>query len=312
MKPIFQRSPTLTLRLIVFATLSIVLMTLEHHGDDIPRVRSFFNELLYPIHLMVDLPTSLVKDVNEVLASRSQLMRENRQLREETLALQVELQKLKLLEAENERLQSLLSSAKRVKQRVSIAQMLAVDLDPYRHNVLINKGRKHGVYIGQPIIDAHGIMGQITEVSASSSIALLLSDPSHSIPVKVVRNGLRTIATGTGNPNSIRLDYIPGSGDIEVGDVLVSSGLGGRYPVDFPVATVATISRSTGKPFAEVRARPIAEIDRSQEVLLVWLEDAESTPVIEESAQNSHSPWPLIDILAMQTITTAHSDYGSP
>ncbi len=299
MKPIFQRSPTLTIRLVLFSALSVVLMTMETHNEDVGRIRSFFNELLYPIHLMVDLPTSLIKDTREVISSRSSLIEENRKLREEQLVLHSQLQKFSLLEAENERLQHLLSSAKRVKQRVLIAEMLAVDMDPYRHNIIIDKGSKHEVYVGQPIIDANGVMGQITQVSISSSIALLITDPSHSIPVRVVRNGLRSIAAGTGNPHTIRLEYIPGNGDIEIGDTLVSSGLGGRFPIDFPVATVTEIARPRGQPFATVYANPVAEIDRSHEILLVWQENNQTPTLKSEEATSALKPWPSIDSLAL-------------
>ena len=299
MKPIFQRSPTLTLRLILFSALSVVLMTMETRNEEMGRFRSFFNELLYPIHLMVDLPTSMIKETREVISSRATLIEENRKLKEEQLILQSQLQKFNLLEAENERLQQLLSSSKRVKQRVLIAEMLAVDMDPYRHNIIIDKGRNHAVYVGQPIIDANGVMGQITQVSSNSSIALLITDPSHSIPVRVVRNGLRSIAAGTGNPHAMRLEYIPSNGDIEVGDTLVSSGLGGRFPVDFPVATVTEIERPRGKPFATVYAHPVAEIDRSHEILLVWQENGQPPTLKSEELSSSIEPWPSVDSLAL-------------
>ncbi len=272
MKPIFQRSPTLTIRLVIFSTISVVLMTLETRDDNIKQFRDQLSQWVYPLQYIVNLPAQTIGWAERSLASRSHLISENGALRNSQLILQSKLQKLELLEAENERLQHLLQSAKRVKQRVLIAEMLAVDMDPYRQNILIDKGSKHGVYSGQPIIDAHGVMGQIIQVSRYSSIALLVSDPSHSIPVRVVRNGLRSIATGLGQADQIKLNYIPGNGDIEVGDKLVSSGLGGRFPIDFPVATVSRIKRSTGDPFATVYAAPAAELDRSHEILLVWQE----------------------------------------
>lgn len=301
MKPIFQRSPTLTLRLILFSALSVSLMTLEHRTDNIQLLRTQLNSLVYPLQYLVNLPTRAAYGVSEIFSSRHKLISENSKLRDEQLVLHSQLQKLDLLEAENERLQNLLSSAKRVKQRVLIAEMLAVDMDPYRQNILIDKGSKHDVYSGQPIIDAHGIMGQITQVSRNSSTALLISDPSHSIPVRVVRNGLRSIATGIGQPDQIKLNYIPGNGDIEVGDVLVSSGLGGRFPVDFPVATVSKVRRPAGKPFATVYAQPAAELDRSHEILLVWQDESRPGPDSSEPqpVQGLIRPWPSVDMLAL-------------
>ncbi len=274
MKPIFQQSSTLTFRLIIFSSLSVILMTLEHRTEYLKSIRDQLNQLAYPIQYTVNLPSRGFKWTADSLATRSRLIKENRSLRNSQLVLQSQLQKFELLEAENKRLQDLLQSAKKIKQRVLIAEMLAVDMDPYRQNIIINKGQAHNVYVGQAIIDAHGVMGQISHVSSHSATALLISDPNHSIPVRVVRNGLRSIAKGLGQTDKIELVYIPGNGDIEVGDKLVSSGLGGRFPYDFPVATVSRVTRSIGKPFATVYAEPAAALDRSHEILLVWQEVA--------------------------------------
>lgn len=300
MKPIFQQSPTLTLRLIFFSVLSVVLMTMETQNRTLLTLRSVMSEMLYPIQFVVSLPVAAFDSVHETLASRSRLIEENRKLRNEHLVYQSRLQKLALLEAENDRLHTLLSSAQRIEQRVLVAEMLAVDLDPFRQNILINKGRRHEVYVGQPVIDARGIMGQITQVSSNSATALLISDPSHSIPVRVVRNGLRTIATGMGTPERIKLNYIPGNGDIEIGDILVSSGLGGRFPVDLPVGRVSDVRRPPGKAFATVYAEPAAGLDRSHEILLVWQDDHEQTQQAESDALSDATDmhWPLLGAVA--------------
>ena len=300
MKPIFQQSPTLTLRLIFFSVLSVVLMTMETQNRTLLTLRSVMSEMLYPIQFVVSLPVAAFDSVHETLASRSSLIEENRKLRNEHLVYQARLQKLALLEAENDRLHTLLSSAQRIEQRVLVAEMLAVDLDPFRQNILINKGRRHEVYVGQPVIDARGIMGQITQVSSNSATALLISDPSHSIPVRVVRNGLRTIATGMGTPERIKLNYIPGNGDIEIGDILVSSGLGGRFPVDLPVGRVSDVRRPPGKAFATVYAEPAAGLDRSHEILLVWQDDHEQTQKAESEALSDATDlhWPLLGAVA--------------
>jgi rod shape-determining protein MreC len=273
-------------------------MALEHRDESIAKARDHLSQLLFPIQYAVDLPTSLFDWSQETLASRRTLVDENRSLKSSQLILQSKLQKLDLLEAENARLHNLLQSSKRLKQRVLIAGMLAVDMDPFRQKILIDKGRADGVYVGQPIIDAHGIMGQITQVSLHSSTALLISDASHSIPVRVIRNGLRSIATGMGQADQIRLKYIPGNGDIEVGDVLVSSGLGGRFPLDIPVATVSTVTRTVGKAFATVYANPSAQLDRSHEILLVWQDDKQ--PFEENPLNEIQSRWPAVDSLSEQ------------
>ncbi|MDO6461103.1 rod shape-determining protein MreC [Granulosicoccaceae sp. 1_MG-2023] len=300
MKPIFQQSPTLTLRLIVFSVLSVMLMSMETQNRALLTLRSVMSEMLYPVQFVVSLPVAAFDSLHEALASRTHLIEENRRLRDAQLIYQARLQKLALLEAENDRLHKLLSSAQRLEQRVLVAEMLAVDLDPFRQNILINKGRSDDVYLGQPVIDASGIMGQITQVSSHSSTALLISDPSHSIPVRVVRNGLRTIATGMGRPDRIKLNYIPGNGDIEVGDLLVSSGLGGRFPVDLPVGLVTEVHRPPGKAFATVYAEPAAGLDRSHEILLVWQEERDSSkPAYNETlSETTDSHWPLLGAVA--------------
>ncbi len=293
MKPIFQQSSTLTFRLIVFSSLSVLLMTLEYRTDVLKPVRDELTQITYPIQYIVSLPSRIFDWTSNSLATRSRLIFENASLRKSQLLLQSRLQKLGVLEAENVRLQKLLQSSKKIKQRVLIAKMLAVDTDPYRQNITINKGSSHGVFIGQAVIDALGVMGQISQVANHSATALLISDPSHSIPVSVVRNGLRSVAKGLGQSDQIELNFIPGNGDIEVGDKLVSSGLGGRFPRDFPVATVSKVDRPLGKPFATVFATPAAELDRSHEILLVWqetlpLDDEDAGPVGRE--QNNVQP----------------------
>ncbi len=299
MKPIFRNSPTLTIRLIIFSALSVALMTMEHRNEKLQLVRDFLAQLVYPVQYLVSLPGKAYAEADEFLTAHTGLIEENRRLREAQIILESRLQKLDTLSAENERLQRLLSSSNEVDHRVLIAEMLSVDMDPYRQNVLIDKGSKDEVYVGQPIIDAKGVMGQITQVSSTSSTALLISDPSHSVPVRVVRNGLRSIATGIGKPDQVRLDYIPGNGDIEEGDVLVSSGLGGRFPMDYPVATVSHVNRQPGQPFATVYAEPAAELDRSHQVLLVWqLEPRDKSP-LNEFPTHGKKPWPAIESLAL-------------
>jgi len=273
-------------------------MTLEYRTDKVRPLRNTISHLTYPIQYAVNIPSLLASWTLETFASHKQLIDENKSLRQSQLLLQSELQKFQLLKAENQRLQDLLQSAKKIEQNVLVAEMLAVDMDPYRQNILINKGSRDNVYLGQAVIDASGVMGQISHVSSFSSTALLISDPSHSIPVRVVRNGLRSIATGIGQADQIKLNYIPGNGDIEVGDRLVSSGLGGRFPVDFPVATVSRVSRPAGKPFAIVYAEPTAALDKSHEILLVWQNKPEAPhPLPDQSAK---APALSIHQLALQ------------
>ena len=192
------------------------------------------------------------------------------------------MQKMVALETENARLRDLLGSSSKVENSVLVAELLAVDLDPYRQQVLINKGTNHAVYAGQPVIDASGVMGQIIHAGTFTSTALLISDPSHALPVHVDRTGLRTIVTGTGSPDRLELRFIPTTADIEVNDTVFTSGLGGRFPPNYPVAVVSSVERPRGQAFARVFATPTARIDRSREVLLVW-HQPESVPTSSES-----------------------------
>jgi len=189
--------------------------------------------------------------------------------------LKVRLQRLAALEAENRRLRDLLGSSRRLEERVLIAELLAVALDPYRHQVLIDKGSGSGAYVGQPVLDANAVMGQIVRVSPLSATVLLITDVEHSLPVQVLRNGLRAIAQGTGLVQGLELLHLPKNVDIRVGDELVTSGLGGRFPAGYPVARVVAVREEPGRPFAIVRAAPLARLDRTREVLLVWSRSAE-------------------------------------
>ncbi len=227
--------------------------------------------MVYPVQYLVDLPLEVYLWASENLATRNALISENKRLRQEQMLLSAKLQKLSALEQENLRLRELLASASQFQEeRVIVAELLAIDFDPYVQQIVIDKGENHGVYVGQPLLDANGVMGQIKSVNPLSAIAILISDPSHALPVQVNRNGLRTLAIGTGSASDLTLRHIPSSGDIRIGDIVSTSGLGGRFPPDYPVAEVTHIEHPPGKPFAIVKAKPFAHLDRSREVLLVW------------------------------------------
>jgi rod shape-determining protein MreC len=246
-------------------------MTVDHRFDYLDSSRSVLNVIVYPLQYLATLPVTFSDWSSENLAQRSQLVEENQALRNERMFLHLKLQKMAALERENARLRELLASANRFEdERVIVAELLAVDLDPYKQQVVINKGSQDEVYVGQPLLDARGVMGQITHVFPMSSAAILISDPSHALPVQVNRNGLRTLAVGTGNPDLLSLRHVPTSGDIKIGDIVSTSGLGGRFPADYPVAEIIQIERPQGEPFAFVKAKPYAQLDRSREVLLLW------------------------------------------
>ena len=252
--------------------LSVGLMTLDHRTRELDRVRSWLGTLVYPVYYVVGLPETVLDWAGEAFATRRRLQEENARLHTENLILHAQLQKFEALEAENVRLRNLLNSPIERGERVLIANLLSVDLDPYRHEVVINRGSRKRVFRGQPVIDAHGVVGQVIEVTPLTATVMLITDPAHALPVQVNRNGLRSIALGTGNMERLSLPHIPKSADIRSGDLLVTSGLGGRFPRGYPVARVEEVVIDPGKAFAQVYARPLAELDRSREVLLIWPE----------------------------------------
>ncbi|RKZ70255.1 MAG: rod shape-determining protein MreC [Gammaproteobacteria bacterium] len=251
---------------------SLIMMTVDHRQGHLEKLRSTLSVFVYPLQYIANLPVTVTNWATEALTTRTRLVEENALLRDEQLVLSSKIQKFEILEAENERLREMLESSKRLDERVLIAKLLAVDLQPFRHQIVINKGQREGVYDGQPIVDANGVMGQIVHVGPFSSTVLLLTDPTHAIPVQVNRNGLRSVAVGTGQNHVLQLEHLSNNVDIKEGDLVVSSGLGSRFPPGYPVGVVQTISRVPGEPFAKVTILPSAQLEKSREVLLVWPE----------------------------------------
>ena len=264
----------------MLVSLSVVLMVMDHKYKSLESVRDALSLLVYPIQLSVQLPGSVTEWLDESLAGRRKLQEEVDSLRTQQFMQKAQMQKFAALQAENIRLRELLDSSFEIGEKVLIAELMSVNLDPYKHQVVINKGEIHGVYTGQPLVDAEGVMGQIVHAGPYSSTAMLITDTSHAIPVQVNRNGLRSIALGSGSINRLELPYIPNSADIQPGDLLITSGLGGRFPPGYPVATVNAVQHDPGNAFSSVVATPLAHLNRSREVLLIW---PGQTTVIETS-----------------------------
>lgn len=262
-------------------------MVLDHRYQQFEKLRSTLSVIIYPLHVLADIPATGGRWLAETLVSRDSLRSANTVLREENLKLHSELQLFEALRAENERLRDLLGSSYKIGNRVLVAELSAVDLDPFRQEVIVKKGSTSGVYEGQAVLDASAVMGQVTHVNPFYATVLLITDAKHSLPVQVLRNGLRTIATGTGQINRLEIPYLPNNADIETGDLLVTSGLGKKFPPGYPVAEVVEVSREPGKPFASILAEPLAKLDRSREVLLVWeinMQPYDTTPVQKEDS----------------------------
>ncbi len=294
---------------------SVALMTVDHRQNTLDSVRADLSVLMYPIQYLINLPNTAGEWIQESFASRRALQEENARLRAQHLLLQARLQKSDALEAENRRLRELLESSFKAGDRVLIAELMSVDFDPYRHQVLVNKGARDDVFVGQPVLDAYGVMGQIVQVTPYTSTAILITDPSHAIPVQVNRNGVRGIVIGNGSLAEVSLPHLTSSADIRVGDLLVTSGLGGRFPSGYPVAEVTKVDFSSGDAFTQISAKPLSHLDRSREVLLVWpaLPDTRPLPVpadtpITDTPADSAATTPETSPAAAEPVTVMEGE----
>ena len=272
MPSLFRRRPSLALRLLLAALAAVLLLFLDQCGPRLVPLRSVLLTVLHPVQQAIDLPFRAWAWGTDNLRERAALRAQTAALREQNLRLHLQVQTLDALQAENRRLRALLDSLAHTQQplRALIAGTVKVGLDPYIGQIQIDKGSLQGVFIGQPVLDADGVVGQVLHVAAQTSQVLLITDSRHAIPVKSVRSGVRAIAVGRGPIGALDLPYLPNHVDIEVGDALVTSGLDDVFPPDLPVAVVSSVNRIGEGEFAEVQATPRGRVDRIQEVLLVW------------------------------------------
>mgnify|MGYP001819133924 FL=1 len=265
------RIPALGFRALALVVLSILLMWLDNREHHMDAVRRVVGVAVYPIQIIVDTPARAWSWMRELSASKNQLQLENSRLRTEALITRARMQELAALKAENERLRAMLDAREQVRGEVRVAGIMAVDANPYRHNIVLDVGSREGVYDGQAIVDASGVVGQVMSTGLTTSQAILISDPAHTLPVVVNRNGLRTVAFGTGAYTRLSLPFLANNADIQAGDLLVTSGLGGAFPSGYPVAVVDNVTRLPQEPFAEVTATPAAALDQVREVMLIWV-----------------------------------------
>ena len=286
-------------RLLVLVVLSVALMVVDARFTLLKPVRSQMSLVLMQSYWITDFPQRLWQGVASQFGSRTELVADNEKLKTENLLLQGRMQKLAALTEQNVRLRELLNSSALVNEKVEVAELIGMDPNPFTHRIIINKGERDGVVLGQPVLDARGLMGQVVELMPYTSRVLLLTDTTHSIPVQVNRNGLRAIASGTGNPESLELRHVADTADIKVGDLLVSSGLGQRFPAGYPVATVKEVIHDSGQPFAIVRAVPTAALNRSRYLLLVFSdsrtpEERANDAAKAQQAEQNGEPAPII------------------
>ena len=273
MKPIFKRGPSLEARLMIVVVLSLALLVSDGLYGIFSPVRSVLTTFVSPIQYIASLPASLLNASSNRIISQEELIAENDLLIQQMMALQADNQRYQSLLAENEQLRKLLDAPVQTALPKTVAELMAVDNNPYSLQVLINKGSLSGVYNSQPVIDDQGIVGQIVDVAQTTSRVLLVSDLSHAIPVRILRNNLRLIANGSGELNALNVRHVAHSADIAEGDILVTSGLGNIFPEGYPVAVIASVVRDEGQPFATVKATPLARLDRLRYLLLLGREN---------------------------------------
>ncbi|WP_244312032.1 rod shape-determining protein MreC [Marinobacter vulgaris] len=270
--------------MLLIIVLSAVLIVADSRFNQVTEIRSAIGTGLAPVHWLGNAPSELSDWVAGLFTSKDELQAENEELRARLLILERRALKYAALASENNELRRLMNSSEVLDDRVIVGEVVAVSPDPFSHEVVINRGSRDGVEVGQAILDANGLMGQVQQTSSFTSRVLLVSDSSHAVPVEVVRNGLRAILLGNGDTDSLELVHVPDTADIREGDLLVSSGLGGRFPKGYPVAEVDRITKEQGEPFVKIEATPLAKLNKSRLLLVVFSPEQEATDQAQETA----------------------------
>ena len=267
------RTQGLLLRCVLYSLLALGLMIVDKRYNDLIKIRRLLSVVVYPVEIAVASPFQGWDWFRDSVTTRGALRADKTRLESELRMAQFRLQRYEALEAESQRLRALRDSTAGVTDKFVIGDIMNLDLDAFRERVMVDKGAGDGVFVGQAVVDAGGVFGQVARVEELTSEVILISDPAHAIPVQINRNGLRTIAVGTGDTSRLTLPYLPTSTDVVVGDLLVTSGLGGGFPAGYPVGTVAAVKRDPAQSLADVEVRPAAALDRSRELMLVWLKE---------------------------------------
>ncbi len=272
------RTTGLLLRCVLYSVLALGLIIFDKRYDRLGQIRRFLSVIVYPVQIAVASPFEGWDWFRESVSSRETLRADKAKLEAELRLASFRLQRYEALEAESQRLRALRDNTASVTDRFVVGDIMDLDLDAFRERVLIDKGAHDGVFVGQAVLDSGGVFGQVARVEQLTSEVILLSDAAHAIPVQINRNGLRTIAVGTGDVNRLKLPYLATSADVVVGDLLVTSGLGGIFPAGYPVGTVSEVKRDPAQSLADVEVRPAAALDRSRELMFVWLKPAPAGP----------------------------------
>lgn len=291
MKLIFSKSTPLGLRLFLALILSVALIICDVNYRPFTVIRYYLDSAISPLYYVSNFPLSAFNELNDLSAKHQALLDENALLKEQLQMQQSDLVRLDSLKKENDELRTLLGSPLRNDEYKKVAQVLLVDTNPYSYQITLDKGTREGVFVGQPVVDEKGVVGQIFKTAYNTSRAILICDSQHAIPVQVLRNGITMVAVGNGCNNDLLLDFLPNNVDIQVGDVLVTSGLGGRFPKGYPVATVSSVKVDMHDSTPVISATPTADLKRLRYLLLLWNEHNKSqavTPIETTQEINSN------------------------
>ncbi|UNH42813.1 rod shape-determining protein MreC [Moellerella wisconsensis] len=311
MKPIFRRGPSLQLRIFIAVIVAIMLVAVDHRFEPFNKIRSYLDTAVSPFYFLANGPRQLLDSVSDGFSTREQLRFENRALKQELLLNKADSLLLEQLKQENSRLRELLGSPLRQDEHMMVTQVISGANTPYRDQVVIDKGTHDGVYEGQPVISDKGVVGQIVGVSQFNSRVLLICDTTHALPVQVLRNDVRVIAVGTGCSDDLQLEPLPENTDIRVGDVLVTSGLGGRFPEGYPVGVVSSVKHDTQRAYTIINAKPTAELQRLRYLLLLWGSDSDPAQPLPPSEVYRAANERLMKVLP-QVLPTPNELQGPP
>ncbi|MDO6473948.1 rod shape-determining protein MreC [Alteromonas sp. 1_MG-2023] len=278
MDTIFTRGPSLISRLILALVMSVALIIADSKFDAFQSSRVYMNSLMSPLQYLANLPSVLLSASAQRLTSHEDLVEENQRLTNQVLLMSERLQRFDVLQSENDQLRALLDTPAKPDVRKKVAELMAVENSPFSQQIVINKGALDDVFLSQSVLDDRGVVGQVMEVGTTNSRVVLITDVTHAVPVRSVRNNIRFIASGTGSLDELLLEHVPHSVDVEVGDILVTSGLGQVFPEGYPVAQVSRVTRDESRPFAIVAATPLARLDRLKYLLLLWPENHDGGP----------------------------------
>jgi rod shape-determining protein MreC len=275
------------LKLLAYLALAVMLIMIDHRGGWLSQARRQVTVMVQPLWMVAGWPGRMASRISDDAGTLTQLTAENRRLRNDLMLNQARMARLQTLAADNARLRGLLDAADRGKLDVVLSPVLDIDLDPTRQRLVLDAGTSDGVQVGQSVIDAGGLLGQIIAVTPMYANVLLLTDPSHAVPVAVARNGVRLVVYGEGRSDLLRVPSVPLSSDIKVGDVLVTSGLGGRFAPGFPVGTIASLRPDDSRAFLIGEVTPAAQLDRGREVLVLL---SQPSPLPGATAFNATTP----------------------